>query len=281
MPARWALRLAVSGALLQAVSLSPLAAQQPEDEATKLAKATQNPVSDLVSLPFQFNFNTGGGFAGQTFFNLNFQPVVPIKDVLKKRTIILRTIVPYVSVPTGAGARQGGLGDIQFQTFLTPANSGKLIWGVGPIFSVPTATANLVSTGSWAIGPTAVVLTNVGPWVLGGIINNLWTFADHGGAPEVNQFLLQPFLNYNFGKGWAAATAPIITANWDAPDGEEWTLPLGIGITKTTAFNNRPMSLGAQYYHNVEHPAGAASDLLRLTISLLYPTRPPAKPPAP
>jgi hypothetical protein len=104
--------LALSAALVQLVPFAQVAGQKPEDEATKLAKQTQNPVADLVSLPFQFNFNTGGGFGGQTFFNLNFQPVIPVKGVLEKWTIIFRTVVPYVSVPTGADNRQVGLGDI-------------------------------------------------------------------------------------------------------------------------------------------------------------------------
>jgi len=261
--------------LLLFIQAVPVASQQPtEDEATRLAKATQNPVADLVSLPFQFNFNNGGGLDDRTFFNLNFQPVVPIKGVLEKWTIIARTIVPYVSVPTGPDSRQGGLGDIQEQLFFTPAQAGSVIWGVGPIFSIPTATADAVRTGSWAFGPTAVILTSPGPWVIGALLNNLWTFADEGDDTEVNQFLLQPFINYNFGKGWALATAPIITANWDASDGEEWTVPIGAGLTKTTVFNGRPMSVGFQYYHNVEHPTASASNLFRVTISLLYPSRP-------
>jgi hypothetical protein len=267
-------RLVIVGALLL-IGVRHSAAQQPaEDEQTRLAKATQNPVSDLVSLPFQFNFNTGGGLEDQTFFNLNFQPVVPVKGVLADWTIIARTIVPYVSVPTGPASRAGGLGDIQEQLFFTPAKPGSLIWGVGPIFSIPTATAEPVRTGSWAVGPNAVLLQSEGRWVLGALINNLWTFADAGDEPEVNQFLLQPFVNYNFGQGWALATAPIITANWDAADGEEWTVPLGAGLSKTTTFNGRPMTLGFQYYHNVEHPAASASNLFRILVSLLYPSRP-------
>jgi hypothetical protein len=281
MRPRHLLGLALCTVFLHLVPFTPVVGQKPEDEATRLAKQTQNPVSDLVSLPFQLNFNSGGAFGGQTSFNLNFQPVVPVKGVLKKRTIILRTIVPYVSVPTGAGTRQAGLGDIQAQAFVTAANSRRLIWGVGPMFSFPTATASTVSTGSWAIGPVAVAISNAGPWVFGGLINNLWTFSDNGGPPEVNQFTLQPLLNYNFGKGWAASFSPIISANWDAPSGEEWTVPLGGGISKTTAFNGRPMSLGVQYYHNVDHPAGAAADLLKLSISFLYPGRPATKPPSP
>jgi hypothetical protein len=270
---RYHVGVAVCAALLQ-LAPGTLACQKPEDEATKLAKATQNPVADLVSLPFQFNFNSGGGFDDGTFFNLNFQPVVPVKGVLKKYTVIFRTIVPYLSMPVGA-TRQAGLGDIQTQLFATPAKSGKVIWGVGPVFSFPTATADFARTGSWAIGPTAVVLTNRGPWVLGALINNLWTFSDNAGAPEVNQFLLQPFVNYNFGKGWALSSSPVITANWDAPSGEVWTVPLGVGVSKTTAFNRRPMSLSMQYYHNLDHPTASAGDQLRVQISFLYPSAQP------
>ena len=100
------LGLALCGTFLQLVPWKTLAGQKPEDEATKLAKQTQNPVADLVSLPFQFNFKTGGGFDDGTFFNLNFQPVIPVKGVLKKYTIIFRTIVPYLSILTPAGTRQ-------------------------------------------------------------------------------------------------------------------------------------------------------------------------------
>ena len=84
-------------------------------------------------------------------------------------------------------------------------------------------------------------------------------------------------INYNFGQGWALAFAPLWTANWNAPDGEEWTVPLGIGLSKTTVFNKRPMTLGLQYYHNVDRPDGSYDNQLRFAISLLYPTAP--KPP--
>jgi hypothetical protein len=191
-----------------------------------------------------------------------------------------RTIIPYLSLPGQNDTRQGGLGDIQGQFFLTAVKTGKVIWGAGPIFSVMTATADLARTGSWAIGPTAVFLTSTGPWVLAALINNLWAFADDGGAPEVNQFTLQPAINYNFGHGWAAASAPLITANWDAPSGEEWTVPLGVGITKTTVFNGRPIQVGAAYDPNVEHPTASAANQLRIQVQLFYPSapKPAAKP---
>jgi hypothetical protein len=278
---RQLLGLALCTALVQLVPFAPAAGQQPEDQATQLAKKSQNPISDLTAIPVQFNFNTGGGFGGQTFFNLTVQPVIPVKGVLENWNIVTRTIVPYVSIPGAGGTRQSGLGDIQFQSILTPAKSGRIIWGVGPTFSFPTATASSASTGSWGMGPIAVALTMRGPWVVGGLFYNVWTIADNGGAPEVNQFTLQPLVNYNFGKGWAVATSPIFSANWDAPSGEEWTVPLGGSITKTTSFNGRAMSLGIHYYHNLDHPTASAADLLRLQISFLYPSRPPGKPELP
>ena len=156
---------------------------------------------------------------------------------------------------------------------MTPAHPGKFIWGVGPMFSLPTATASPVKTGSWAGGFSAVGLTATGPWVVGALITQVWPMSDAGGEPETNAFLLQPFVNYNFGGGWALAYAPNITANWDASDGNEWTFPLGLGITRTTVFDGRPMSLGVQYYYNTTKPQGAAGQLLRLTVSLLYPRK--------
>ena len=129
------------------------------------------------------------------------------------------------------------------QLYLTPSKGDKVIWGAGPVVSAPTATTSGLQTGSWAAGPTFVALTMPGPWVIGALVNNVWTFSDAGDGPKVNQFLLQPFVNFNFGKGWAISTVPIITANWDAESGQQWTVPVGAGISRTTVFSGRPMVL--------------------------------------
>ena len=252
-------------------SVCPAPAQEPAGgDSTELAKTSQNPVGDLISLPFQFNFNTGGGFEDRTFFNLNFQPVMPIK-VTPNVNLIARTIVPVVSIPGPEGLRFSGVADIQQQLFFTPSSPGKLIWGVGPAFSLPTATADVARTGTWAGGIDGVALTMHGPWVIGGLVSQFWPMTDEGGSPETNQFVFQWFVNYNFGKGWALATAPLNTANWDAEEGQQWTVPMGIGISKTTAFNGRPMTLGVQYYYNVKRPDSVAATQLRFVVALLYP----------
>lgn len=271
IPMHFVTRRAAAVAAALMLSGTVAFAQDEKVDATALAKQTQNPVADLVSIPFQFNFNSGGGLGDGTLYNLNIQPVIPVK-VSPRWNVILRTIVPYISTPAPDGGQVGGLGDIQIQTFLSPARPGKVIWGFGPVFSFPTTTNALTRTGSWAAGPTAVLLAMPKEFVLGLLVNQLWTYADNGGSPEVNQLLMQPFCNYNFGHGWALAFSPIITANWSAPSGQEWTVPLGLGLSKTTVFNRRPMSLAFQYYHNVVHPDAGPADQVRMQISLLYPT---------
>jgi hypothetical protein len=247
-----------------------------EPDVTGLAKETQNPVGDIVSVPFQFNFNSGGAYQDQTFFNLNFQPVIPI-HLTPKLIYIARTIVPVVSIPTSNGVSYSGVGDIQEQTFFTPAHPGKLIYGVGPAFSFPTATAYPAETGTWAIGPSVVLLATPGPFVLGSLFVQLSPMHDSGGSPRVNNFLWQYFVNYNFGKGWALSTAPSITANWDADRSQRWTVPVGGGISRTLIFNRQPMTLGFQYYYNPIRPDNASSSTVRFNIALIYPQRPSGK----
>ena len=235
-----------------------------------LAKQTQNPVADLTAVPLQFNFNSGGDLEDRSLFLLNFQPVIPFKATANWN-VIARSIVPIESVPGPDATRYSGIGDMQTQLFITPAKSGSFVWGVGPTLSFPTATAASSETGTWALGPSAVVVKMAGPWVLGGLISQLWPLHDAAGDPETDLFTLQPFVNYNLGHGWALAFAPIMTANWNAAEGNQWTVPLGFGISKTAIFNRRPVSLGAQYYYNVERPDGAPGEQLRFLVSFLFP----------
>jgi hypothetical protein len=239
-------------------------------DAVALAKATQNPVADLVSLPFQFNFNNGGGLGDETMFNLNFQPVIPI-HLGSRVNLIARSIVPILSVPNPNGGRDRGMGDIQEQLFLAPSAAGKVVWGLGPMLSFPTATVPSATTGSWGLGPSGVFVINAGPFVLGGLVSQVWNIKDNAGPPRTNIFSAQPFVNYNFGAGWALGLAPIITASWDADRSNTWTLPLGGSVSKTLVFDKQPMTLSFQYYRNVIRPDGAPANQIRVVLNFLFP----------
>jgi hypothetical protein len=151
-------------ALLAALVLSAMVptreAEAADDEATELAKKTQNPVADLISVPFQNNFNFGVGPKDKMVWILNVQPVIPIR-LTEDWNLITRTIVPIINQPSLFPGSESafGLGDINPSFFLSPAKPGAVIWGVGPTFTLPTATDSKLGSGKFSLGPTAVVLT--------------------------------------------------------------------------------------------------------------------------
>ena len=265
----WMARLlAVSTAVLALVAVS---AAQPASE-EDLAKETQNPVSDLISVPFESNFNFGVGPNDDLQYILYVQPVVPFR-LSKDWNLITRTIIPLIDQPElGPGVGDVfGLGDIQLSQFLSPAKSGALIWGIGPIFQFPTATDDALGSDKWSAGPTAAALTIRGPWVAGAVVNHLWSFAGDDDRADVNQTLIQPIVNYNLPGGWFLSSVPYITANWEKDGDDRWTVPIGIGVGKVHRFGTQPVSLQLTPYYNVVRPDDAAEWTLQFRINLLFP----------
>jgi hypothetical protein len=262
--------------LLVPVLSTPHAQAQPADGsraalAAELARATQNPVADLISLPFQNNTNVNYGPFGHVQNILNIQPVVPV-SIAPRWNLVTRTILPVISQPAlqpGDGTTFG-LGPTQVTTFLSPAKPGEIIWGVGPVIQAPTVTDRNLGSTVWGAGPSAVALTMQGPWVIGGITNNIWSLSGEG-RNRYNAFLVQPFINYNFGHGTAIGSSPIITANWEAESDDRWTVPLGLQLTQILFLGHQPVSALLGAYYNVVRPDIGPEWQLRFQISFLFP----------
>ena len=162
---------------------------------------------------------------------LNIQPVVPI-TVTEGLNLITRPIIPVIRQPDLIdGGDTWGLADIQLQTYLSPSKWDKPIFGVGPVLQFPSATnGEKLGTEKWSAGPGLVALVMPGKWVIGALANNIWSFAGDSDRDNVNLMTVQPFVNYNFGKGWYVSSGPIITANWAAHGSDNtWTVPVGGG----------------------------------------------------
>ena len=239
-----------------------------------LAKAAQNPIASMISLPIQSNTNLNVGPGDNTQEVINIQPVYPI-SLNKEWNLITRTIVPLLSQPeliAGQG-RTNGLGDVQFSAFFSPAKPSGWIWGAGAIVQLPTATDDVLGQGKWGAGPTAVALKSHGPWLFGALINNVWSFAGDSDRTSVNQMLIQPFVNYNVPghPGLYFTSSPIITANWKANSSQRWTVPIGLGVGQIMKWGHQPVNLQAAAYYNVERPDNAGNWNLRLQLQFLFP----------
>jgi hypothetical protein len=268
--------------LLLVVMLGVSASARADDDAEELAKKTQNPVADLISVPFQNNFYFNAGPEKRSVYLLNVQPVIPV-HLTENWNLITRIITPIENVPElapGAGSASG-LGDINPTFFLSPANAKEFIWGVGPTFTLPTASDKLLGNGKWTAGPSAVGLLMKGPWVVGALWNQQWSFAGWGDH-DVNQMIVQPFLNYNFEKGWYLTSSPLMTGDWTMGTGQRWTVPVGFGggrlFRLRELFGNGigelgklPVNTQIQGFYNAVRPDFAPNWQLRAQLQFLFP----------
>lgn len=245
-----------------------------ELSAEELAKLTQNPVGNLISVPFQNNTNFNDGPRDGTQNVLNIQPVIPV-EISPDWNIITRTIMPVITQPGYLPGRDSttGLGDLQFSAFLSPANPDGLIWGAGAIAQLPTNSNDRLGNDNWGLGPTFVVLRleKGSPWVYGVLVNNVWSLSSNKQGGAYNNGLIQPFLNYNFPDGTYLTTAPIATVNWKADSGQRWTVPLGGGIGHIFHFGRLPVNAQLSAYYNVVHPDQGPNWQVRVQVQFLFP----------
>lgn len=257
----------LTGVILVLAAAGTARAQNVDD----LAKKTQNPIGDIISVPFQFNITPNTGPFDRPQYLMNVQPVVPFR-IDPAWNLIVRAIVPVLSQPVGPTQREFGLGDIQIQSYLSPSVPGDFIWGVGPILQTVTRTDQSLGNGLWGGGIGGVVVKITGPWVYGVLVNHVWSIGD----PTATRFeysitTIQPFLNYNFGKGLAIGFSSTTTGNWDALPGQKWTVPVGAVLTQTFVAAGQPMSLGAGAFYNVVRPDNVGEWQFRIQYSLIFP----------
>jgi hypothetical protein len=243
-------------------------------ESSNIAKQAQNPIARLISVPFENDFNPQTGIKKDDSYVLQMKPVVPFK-LSNDWNLITRTIIPVIQVPDLTSRISGvtGIGDVSLSLFLSPTKASHIIWGVGPIVSIPTASENILGTKKLSIGPTAVVLRSQGHWLFGTLVNNVFSVAGPSARADVNQMVMQPFVNYNFRHGLYLTSSPIVTADWEKQRSERWVVPVGGGVGKIVRVGALPVNMYTQFFSNVEHPQGTTNWSARFQVQLLFPKK--------
>ena len=250
------------------VPWDPAAAQ---GDAGELARQLSNPVASLISVPFQLNRDEDFGPQRQGHrWQLNFQPVIPIK-VNRDVNVISRTIVPLIvqEIPFLGDGSQSGVADITQSFFVTPAKPGPggVIFGAGPVILIPTG-SDFISGKRWGLGPTAVVLKQDGGLTYGALGNHIWSL---GGSdkPDINNTFIQPFIAYATPDAWTFSLNTEASYDWE---GEQWSVPINLSVSKLITFGRQPVSIGVgARYHAESSPGGPRGWGARLVVTFLFP----------
>ncbi|WP_116133507.1 transporter [Tropicimonas sp. IMCC34043] len=259
-------------ATLSAFALASAATAQSGSDSADLAKKLSNPVADLISVPFQFNYNQGfPGGKGEQYY-LNIQPVIPI-SISENWNLISRTILPvYNQNISDVDGRQIGFGPTTQSFFFSPKDPGPagLIWGVGPVVLIPTVTDD-IATDQWGLGLTGVALKQSHGWTYGALVNQIWSVTDNDDDGEINQLYAQPFVSYTTKKATSFGVNTESTYDWVD---EDWSVPINLTVGQIVKVGHLPVqvTLGARYWADAPEygPEGWGA---RLQITMLYPKK--------
>jgi len=250
------------------------AAPAVETDGAELAKKFNNPIADLVSVPFQMNWENGIGRPDLTRFILNIQPVMPFA-INERLNLIARVVAPIISQPpvVANGIGVSGVGDPLASFFLSPATSGRFTWGIGPAVSLPSTNDPALGSQKWAAGPTAVALMQQSGWTIGALWNQVWSFAGNPARPAVNQMFLQPFVAYTTKGLWTITVNSESSANWEL-ENQRWNAPINFMLSKLSSFGMFPASYQFGYGYFVAQPDTlGATWKVRASIAILLPKK--------
>lgn len=261
---------ATAGTAAATVSQAPANGAPAPGSADELALKLANPVASLISVPLQNNVDFGIGPAETYRYTLNVQPVIPF-SVGENLNLITRTIMPIVSAGSPAPGVEGatGFGDIVQSFFFSPKKPvGGMIIGVGPALMYATATDDLLGTGKWAAGPTAVILKQRGALTVGGLVNHLKAYAGDEDRGDVNATFINPFVSYVTKAKTTYGISPELTYDWVS---EQWIAPINLTVSQLLIVGKKPISVGGGVRFYAEGPSGGPEWGLRFVVTLLFP----------
>ena len=241
-------------------------------DAEGLAKQLANPIAALISVPLQYNYDQGIGSADGHKSFVNVQPVIPI-TLNPQWNVISRTILPIVDQNNVAGdsGHQFGIGDIVQSLFFSPKapTAGGLIWGIGPVFLLPTASDSLLGAEKWGLGPTGVVLTQRGPWTVGVLANHIWSVGGDSGRADVSATFLQPFASYTTKTATSFVLNTESTYDWER---HAWSVPINMTVNQLLKIGNQPVQIGAGVRYWAASPSSGSDGWgARLQLTFLFP----------
>ena len=255
------------------------------DGAEEMARKLQNPLANIRAFMTDNAIGFDTGDDDGTSYGFQLQPVYAIDFEDAGFTFIPRAVIPVLGLEPGTdipligidgaatpsgGGSVWGLGDSMLQFFFAPHSESDWKWGIGPQFSLATHTQDELQGADWGAGVAGVVTGAITEdLTFAGLVGNHWSYDG-----SFDTLTLQPMLYYNLPgvPGAAVSYNAVISADWNAPSDDRWTVPLGLSLSKTFDMGGgHGLDLSGGPYYNVVRPDGAARWQLRFGVTWIFP----------
>jgi len=258
----------------------------------QIATLLENPVSNLVAVPFQYDYiqlKAPSADITKPLHRFQIMPTFPL-GLGRDWNLINRVVFPFLRVPINEGFGDcigmapgwintcpsfpdaladpfkptGGFGDMLYVGLVSPkkvikieSTGGAVLWGVGPTTMFPTASDEVLGFGKYGLGPAGVVAYLGRTWTLGIFAQQWWSIAGDSRRNDISLANIQYFVYYkppwNPEAQWRIGMSPNISINWKA-EGDKTVLPIGLGISRMIQIGPLPVEISIEADYSVLHP---------------------------
>ena len=240
--------------------------EPPAPTQATLVRQANAPVSDLLQIRFQDSYapEFQGAHGQGNVFSIN--PIIPVPEFAAFPYTQLLSILIPAAITTPQGVT--GFGDLKLLDFVLVSRDPEFVWGVGPVFLIPTATDRTTGQGKWQAGPAAGAAYEWRNLTFGVLAQNPMSFAGENDRSYTNFLILQPFATYQLGAGWFVKTEPSMLFNWRT---HGKTLPVNLGVGRVFKIGNQTVNCFVEPFWNASNDGPAPRYGITFGFSLLYP----------
>ena len=235
----------------------------------EIAKKLANPIADMISVPFQYNYSRGVGRNQEgSEQTLLFQPVIPF-NLGGGDAFILRPILTSAHVINANGFSGYGVANVTIESFYAPNTGSSWIWGVGPYISTPSGNSGYFGSQQTGAGLTAVILNRHGPWTYGLLGYQSWSVGGNPTFGTQNNLYGQPFASYTTSNAWTFMLQSQAQYNYDS---HRTSNPMNFVVSKLEVFDGQPVQFGmGPSYYLSNTPGGPSGWGGRAVLTFVFP----------
>ena len=204
---------------------------QPAESLQDQVNTANNPLADLVAISLHnYYFPRLNGIPGESANTFWLRFVTPFWRVIPRLSMPIQVVPAPNPDPAAGPFKVTGFGDLNvFATFIATPDDSPAMFGIGPIYTAPTASNAAIGHGKHEVGVAALTVWAKGILLIGGLVNYQIGVGGDSSRPRTQFIVAQPFLMFQVGKGAYLRSAPIWYFDIEQPT---YNVPFGLGVGK-------------------------------------------------